>query len=141
MSKLWSIGPAGVGRRGHRRGAVMLVVLVCLGIAAVVLVTILKMAAAEQQMLRKRQWHVQAAWLAESGLERAAARLAADPEYRGESWAIGPELLGSRHAGTVSISIETIAGQPKRRAVRVVADYPNQLPNQMRCSRETVLDL
>jgi Tfp pilus assembly protein PilV len=118
-----------------------MVVLVSIGILAVLLVSILRLAAAERRALRAEQWRTQAAWLAESAVERAAARLEADSSYAGETWTIPPEELDGRDPASVSISVETSAGQPSRRVVRVVADYPSQFQDRVRRSRQVVLDL
>ena len=52
-------------------------------------------------MLRDRQQALQATWLARSGVEIAAARLLADPAYRGETL----ELIPS---SKVEVAIERI---------------------------------
>lgn len=126
---------------GRHRGAVLVVVLVSVGVAAVVLVAILKWTASHQRSLQIEQWQAQALWLAESGLDRAAARLDANPAYAGERWLVPSSLLDSRFAARVEISVQAIPGQPARRSVRVVADYPDQPQDRARRTRQVVLDL
>ena len=75
----------------------------------------------------------QAEWLAESGIERAAARLAANHEYAGETWTIPPAVLAE--GGLVRIVVETPSGQPGRRVVRVEAEYPNDPQYRCRCGK------
>jgi Tfp pilus assembly protein PilX len=107
-----------------RRGAVLVVVLVCLALATALLLLVVKQAVAEHKVMQRNQWGLQALWLAEAGVERAAARLAADPKYVGETWTIAAEQLADDDGAAVRIHVETIAGWPERRSVVVEADYP-----------------
>ena len=114
---------------GHRdfqrrqRGAILVVVLVCLAVATAMSVVVVKQIAAERQAVQMNHRRLQASWLAEAGIERAAARLAADPKYAGETWTISANELAAGESGVVKIQVEAIAGQPERRSVRVEADY------------------
>lgn len=127
-------------RRGKsRRGAVLIAALVCAAVAAVVFMSALKMASAQRHRMETELWQLQAAWLAESGLERAAERLAAKPDFTGETWSISAEQLGGSYAAVVRIRVEPVRDQPKSRLVRVEADYPNHPQDRARESRETIL--
>jgi Tfp pilus assembly protein PilX len=118
----------------QRRGAVLVVVLVCLAVATVVSVIVVRQIAMQYRAMQVSHGSLQAAWLAEAGIERAAARLAADPKYAGETWSISGKRGQPPFADTegdcpplpcvvVKIQVETIADQPERRSVRVEADY------------------
>ena len=63
-------------------------VLVCLAVAAAISVVVVRQIATERQAVQMNHRSLQALWLAEAGVERAAARLAADPKYAGETWTI-----------------------------------------------------
>ena len=82
------------------------------------------------------QYRAQTLWLAESGMDRASARLAADPGYRGEEWLLPAGDLGGSDAGRVSIRVEPIADEPDVFQVRVVADYPVDAVERARKSKE-----
>ena len=125
----------------RRRGAILIVALVCLGVAAVVFVAVLKMAAAERRGVRTEARRAQAAWLAESALDRAAARLAADPAYPGETWTVPPGVLDARDTARVVIRVETPSEQPRRRSVRVRADWPDHPQHRVRQTRQVVIEL
>jgi Tfp pilus assembly protein PilV len=124
--------------RGRRRGAALLVVIVVLAVASAVIVSVVKLAAAQRQQLRTAQWRMQAGWLAESALDRAAARLAADAAYQGETWRVPAEEL-DHAAAAVTIHVEAVAGQPGRRLVRVQADYPDDPHGRARQGREAIV--
>jgi Tfp pilus assembly protein PilV len=113
-----------------RRGVALLVLLVSLAVAAAISVSVLRLAALQRRSLEIHQWQAQAEWLAESGLERAAARLAADPAYPGETWTIPAEALGT--GGGVAIRVEPVAGQPGRRRIHIEADYSSGRARQTR---------
>jgi Tfp pilus assembly protein PilV len=120
---------------------ILVAVLVCLMVAAVVLGSMLGAAAAHRRALETELWRVQAQWLAESGLERAARRLAADPSYSGERWALPVELPDSTVAAAVNIQVGTVPDQPNRRLVRVRADYPDHPQDRARESKQVVVEL
>lgn len=126
-------------RREARRGAVLIAALVCVAVAAVVFMSALKMASAQRHRMETELWELQAAWLAESGLERAAERLAAKPDFAGETWNIPAEQLGGSYAAVVRIRVESVRDQPKSRLVRVEADYPDHPQDRARESREAIL--
>ncbi len=79
--------------------------------------------------------------MAESALDRAAARLAADPGFRGETWNIPAERLGGRDAGVVRIEVLAVPDHADRRLVRARADYPTTGTRRARESREIAIVL
>jgi hypothetical protein len=84
---------------------------------------------------------VQAAWLAESGADRARARLAADRAYRGETWTLSADESGLADAAEVRIVAEPSADRPGRWKVQVEADYPNHPHRRAREARQWFVDL
>ncbi len=128
-------------RRRSSRGAVLVVVIVCLAIVTAVFVSIVKMAAAERRATRTGQWRMQATWLAESALERAASRLADDDAYAGETWTVTAKELDSAEPGSVEIEIRAIPGRPDRRLVRVRADYPDHSEHRARQSKQVTVQI
>jgi Tfp pilus assembly protein PilX len=110
--------------RKHRRGVVLVVIMVCLAVAAALFVLVVQQVAAERRAIENGQRTLQAQWLAEAGIERAAARLIADPKYTGETWTIAAAELAAAEGAVVCIRVETVADRPERRSVRVEADYP-----------------
>src|SRR4051812_23678064 len=90
--------------RPLRCGAVVVVVLICLMLIVLIGGTLLRTGLVQRRQLRMEERKLQAEWLAESGLERAAARLAEDPAYRGETRKILAADLGGPWSGTVIIT-------------------------------------
>ena len=121
---LGSLHSPASARAAKRPGAVLLILLVCLMVATMIAGSLLSSAVSQRGEVLRNQRELQAIWLAEAGLERAAARLTADPTYTGEDWPVSAEDVGGSHAGAVQIRIEPVADQPLMRAVVARADYP-----------------
>lgn len=119
----------------NRRGVVLIAVMLLLTVAMMLILSWLKIAGAERREVRSLQDAAQSFWLAESGLNRAAARLQADPAYTGETWQLAPEDIGGRDAGEVHIKVVPVDGKPELRHVSVQADYPTDPARRHRRSK------
>ncbi|MBX6314323.1 MAG: hypothetical protein IRY99_15630 [Isosphaeraceae bacterium] len=128
-------------RARRRRGALAIVVVICLVLVAMFCATLFRVSLARREQVRGEEYRLQAAWLAESGLERAAARLAESPAYPGETWRIAPDELGGQGAAVVAIAVEADPSRPDRRRVRAQADFPADSRYQARASQDIVIDL
>jgi len=127
--------------RPNRRGAAIVCALVCLVMAAALAAVVTRIAVLGWQGARDEGRRAQAAWLVQSGLERAAARLATEPDYAGETWRIPADVLDGRHDAVVLIEVTTAAENPRQRTVRVRADYPDDLVDRIRKSKQLVVTL
>jgi len=127
--------------RPRRPGVILVVAIVSIAVASVIFLAVLRTAVAERNALRTEAWRQQALWLAESGLERAAARLAADSAYQGETWNVPADQFASEAGGVVEIEIQSTAGRPNRRLVRVRADFPDDPQHRVRRSKQIVIEL
>ena len=105
--------------RSTRRGLTAVAVLVCLVIVTMVSGVLLKVGLAHRDQVRSHEHRLQAEWLAQSGLDRAVTRLAADHGYSGETWKLThrdlglPEIAGPAEdpAAVIAIKVEP-AGSP-----------------------------
>lgn len=113
-------------RTESRHGAILVATLICLMLISLLLGSILKTTVMYRRQVQRQDAQLQAVWLAESGFERAAAKLRSDPAYAGETWELPAELLDGRHAGEVVIRIEAAEESPSRN-VTVTARYPAEL--------------
>jgi hypothetical protein len=127
--------------RARRKGAVIIIVLFLLTIVGVVVGTLVHALLIEHRQLHVHHQQLQAAWLAESGLQRAVARLRTDGEFSGETWSLPAEALGSDADGSVEIRVAPVEGRPHWRRVAATADYPNDPQHRKRCSREVLVNL
>jgi type II secretory pathway pseudopilin PulG len=108
----------------RRRGLTSVAVLVCLIIITMISGAVIRVGMARRDELRAQERSLQAEWLAEAGIQRALARLAADPAYSGETWDISARDLDSADAALVTITVGPVPGVPKGRHIRAQADYP-----------------
>jgi Tfp pilus assembly protein PilX len=134
-----TIHPRHVLRRAPRHAAALLIVIVCLGVATVLFLAMMKVILVQKRVLDAKWRQAQAARLADSAIERAAARLAADPAYQGETWNLSADDLTQPDSAVVTIHVEPIASQPERRLVRVQADYPDHPHLRARQEREATI--
>jgi hypothetical protein len=116
--------PSGTHRRSPRRGLVLAVVLVCLSIALMLATTLTGAVAMRHQTDRLAEYRQQCSYLAESGVQRAAAQLARSADYEGETWEIPEELLASRGKAIVTIRVEPVEGPATGSRIHVEASYP-----------------
>jgi type II secretory pathway component PulK len=126
--------------RRWRKGAILIVILLCLAVAAAVSIAVVRQAALQRQAAQLNRRSLQACWLAEAGLERAAARLATDGKYAGETWTVAPAELAADERAVVKIRVETPAGRPERRSLRVEADYADGSGNHARQEKQITVD-
>ena len=123
------------------RGMVLIMFLVCLAIAAAMIAGAARIAITSHQATQTASWNEEARQLAESGVERAAAKLAADAAYAGETWNIPAAELGGQEAGVVRIEVKPAAGEEKRRTAKVEADFPDDPVHYARQQKEIIVDM
>src|SRR5436190_6570852 len=126
---------------GARHGAFTIVVLICLLLSGMLLASLLKLALLHDGQLGHVQLRLQTAWLEESGLERAAARLAVDRNYAGETWTINADRLGGPHDAAIDIRVVQDQSQTDRRLVVVEAACPADGAQRARLTRQTTVML
>ena len=90
----------------NRRGITLVMMICVMTVVAVVSAGILALMASDRQVLQREAARLQAEWLATAGLERGAARLLAEAEYRGETWPLTAADLDGRDAGSVTIRVK-----------------------------------
>lgn len=120
-----------------RRGAVMVLVMVCLLGVSLLAATLLRLAVAQQRQLRMEERHLQAEWLAEAALERAAALLRRDPSWKGDEWTPSADVLPE--GGTVETRVEPAAAAEGGWQITVAASVPAGDPWRARVTRRTII--
>lgn len=123
-------------RTSERRGAALLVAIVCVSIAVAVMYGIVQLAIQSHREVNLEQRQTQARWIVESAVDRAAALLGSDPDYLGEQWLLSAEDIGGLDDAEVRIEVEPVTDQADWRQVRIVADYPVELSRRVRQTRE-----
>ena len=72
-------------RTSSRRGAALIIAMIALLLVGVLGAQLARSAILQHDQVRHEEWQIQAEWLAESALDRAAATLESDPDYRARS--------------------------------------------------------
>jgi len=107
-----------------RRGVIIIVLLVAFAIVVAFCGAWTRAILRNRQVQRLAEDRIQACWLAEAGVRRAAAFQAADPAYTGETWQVAGVDLARPAAATVVIRIEPVAGAAGQSRITVRASYP-----------------
>jgi hypothetical protein len=123
----------------RRPGTALVVVVAALSIMTLMFIAAAKMILVQQKSIELNSRQLQANWLATAGIQRAAARLADDAKYQGETWDIPAKDFGGRDGGTITIRVEQVPAKPDRRAVRIQADYPSDPQLRARVTRDVIL--
>ena len=124
---------------GKRRGAVLVVVMVCLLVVSLICAAVLKMSISEHRQVRMHEWKLQMEWLAESAIERAVAKLSADKDYTGETWKLSADEFGLETSGNVKISVRPVEAQRGQFIVSVQADYLRVGQSNARLSKQVIV--
>jgi hypothetical protein len=112
-------------KRSHcesRRGAVLIVAIVCLSIATAIATAGVRHALMSRRQARLDHQLRQTELLLDAGLRRAIKTLSVDPNYRGERWDLDPALAG--FAGTfegATVEIKAASQDDGQRVVEVIA--------------------
>lgn len=125
----------------RRRGAIIILALIALLLVTMIGGSLMKLALTQRRQVQYELLRLQADWLMESGLERAAARLSAEANYTGETWSLGGDELGSGRKASVVIRVLNIENDAARRRVAIAVEYPTDMTLQARPRREFLVRL
>ena len=128
-------------RAADRRGVSALIVLACLSFATVVAAVLMQAGAAERRYAARLAASHQVEWLAEAGVDRAAAQLAHSASYHGETWPVWTDGSSERRAAVVHIKVEHDAADPKKRRVRIQADLADGPATNVSAAKEVTITL
>jgi type II secretory pathway component PulK len=93
-------------RPPQRRGAALLIILVVFAVTMALAGVWTRRTLTSHRGQQLAAERLQARWLAEAGVRRAAAQLSADADYDGEQWTIAAEDLQLRQSAGVLIQVE-----------------------------------
>lgn len=106
-----------------RRGMALALLILSLAVVGTFAVGATQMVVVRHRLQSKQQRHLQAVALADAAVQRAAARLAAAPDYPGESWEVPAASLDGDNPATVVIRTETDPARPSLRRVIAQATW------------------
>ena len=124
--------------KSRSRGSILICVLVCLGIAASIMLVSVRSSLRVRRQMRNETQLEQTRWLLEAGVKRGASRLREDPAYRGETWQVVPALTAYRDA-TVEIKVTRDAVSDEQASLSVSARIGGQTTHTESTQRSTTL--
>lgn len=122
-----------------RRGTALVAALIALTIVGILGGVLVRrgLDSNRRAALSAREAQTEALW--QSGLDRARARLAADPQYNGETWAIPAAALGGRSSGKITIRVAAVADGPAHATIQ--AEFPVESDTPSRTHREVTIEV
>ncbi|WP_254507001.1 hypothetical protein [Anatilimnocola floriformis] len=127
-------------RRQRRRGFVMLAVIAVFGIVLVTLSVFLQRLLVQERETRSLLNKLQAQALAESALDRAAAKLNGDRKYQGETWQ--PTLKNAAGTTSARVVIAVTPGSPENQfSVTVTSLFPDHPTRRAQVVSERQINL
>jgi type II secretory pathway component PulK len=97
--------------------------LTCLLIVTAIIGSMLQSALRARRQLHAERDRRQTELLLQAGADRAALRLATEPEFRGDTWDLPAESIVGRGAGRVTTEVSRSEDDPSWQ-VRIIAEYP-----------------
>ena len=122
-----------------RGGAIIVFAMLALLVVSMLGASLLRTVGMSQRQLQREQLRTQAVWLADSGCDRAIARLRREPTYVGESWAVAAEQLAADRTAIVTITVTADPQSDDRAIVSSVAEYPHNSPQAIRITRQMTI--
>jgi hypothetical protein len=107
----------------RHKGAVLVAAMVCLFVIMAIIGTMIHGTLRDRRRLRSERDLRQAELLLDAGVARASTRLAADPNYRNETWTLEPDAITDSGEGRVTIELFAPADQESLTAT-ISAEYP-----------------
>ena len=124
-----------------RRGIVLIIVLACLAIASALLIIGVKLAVTSHRVAQTVSCMAQAELLVDSGIQRAAAQLAADAHTPAKLGRFRPRILAQRSPDLLRSRSKPWPSRPNQRLVKIQADFPDDPLDRVRYSKELTLEL
>lgn len=124
-----------------RRGLITVIFLIVLLLVSLTMASLVRAMLTQRELVRSGSIRVQADWLAQSALNRAAARLKAEPAWSGETWNISADELRQTNAAAITIEVRNDASRSTHRQVRVTVVSPPEGPPRVRLQRTYAVDL
>jgi len=126
------------GIHSRHRGAGLIIALTTLLVVMLMTGTIVQSLVVEIRQTRRNAAELQAHWLADAALARAAVQLRASSDYSGETWQ--PAITtDDSDVGVVEIRVERPAGEQAHVKLLVEARYPDHPTRRITTRRELTI--
>lgn len=124
-------------RKNNRSGAILIVALVAVAIFSSLSVTNIRSVLQHRQSVKSERDLIQVQLLCNAGCDRAASKLASEPDYQGETWL---ELKEPSNGSTMKVIIE-IQLKEGQKLARVQASIEGRDHQPEKISRSKLISL
>lgn len=118
-----------------RRGALLIMALICLAIASLLTAALIQAMILSQRQLVIEEDRVQAEWLARSALGHAWNRLQRQSSLSPETWNLTSKDLDAQAAATINIEVRNDAADAATRVITVYVEYAPVASRVIRATR------
>jgi Tfp pilus assembly protein PilX len=126
--------------RTRRRGGALIFALVTLLVVMLMTGTLVRALVMEARRSRQAANELQAQWVAEAALGRAAAQVRADPDYQGDTWQPAiTDSQGDDVAAIAEIRAEKLPNDPQRVQITIDTRYPDHPLRRVAVQRSYVM--
>jgi type II secretory pathway component PulK len=117
----------------------MVFALIAFLLASLLIAGLLRTVSMSHRQMKREEFRIQAAFLADAGCARAMARLKNNPEFKSETWAVpATELMADRTA-TVELTVTRDPQSLKKQTISAVVEYPSGHTDRVRITRNVAL--
>ncbi len=124
----------------RRRGAGLIVALTTLLVVMLMTGTIVQALVSEIRQTRRNASELQAHWLADAALARAAAQIRADVAYSGETWQVAIADDES-DVGVAEIRVERLSDEPTSVRLLIETRYPDHPTRRITTQRSFLIPM
>ncbi|MFT7632431.1 MAG: type II secretory pathway pseudopilin PulG [Mariniblastus sp.] len=129
-----------IRKSSQRSGAILIVMLVCLGVATTILFTVIQSSIRARRQLQSELQMEQTKWLVDAGIRRAGAQLSNNDEYSGESIKLDNALSHYSDANVeISISSDDLAEHEYRLEITANLTGLGRYPTETKRSKSVVV--
>lgn len=147
--KTQNSGTARTGAARRRRGSIFPIFLVSLILVAATSAILVRTTLTQRALVRSEERRLQADWLVQSASARAAAKLATDAAYSGETWQVSADEIQQTNGASIEISVSKLDDSATRpgisstshRQVDITVNYPPDGKQRVRLSRQLFVKL
>ena len=114
---------------------------VCLVVMMLVAAALVRSLVIQQRQSRDVVQKLQAMWLAESAVGRAAVRLREDAAYPGETWRVDIAVGNKTLSAAVLIRVDPVEGRADQRNVHIESRWPDDPLDRSMHRKDVVIQL
>lgn len=126
--------------RSRRAGYALILSMLSLALFGMAAAMLVKSLDWQRSIVRADAIRLQVDWLAQSALQRAAAKLSGQPDYAGETWSLTADDLGGNSTAKIVITATKATEPTSRRQLQIHLEYQEAGELVAQLSRTATVD-